>query len=124
MSASETASAADRKAALEALRQAQFVYGLSQRPKQQIVGNPTDVKALRERLQAVREATNRLSAAQRERLKVPWADFDAIDSGTEAVWKAAKRATPKLIAELTPLARPRLDLARDEVEPELGHHLP
>ena len=95
----------DRKAALDVLRNAQFVFGLSRYPKKQVLDDPADVKALRERLEAMRTAAKRLSPAQREALKVPWADLDAIDSGTEAVWKAAKRATPQLIAELAPLVR-------------------
>src|SRR2546425_13131107 len=53
----------------------------------------------------MRTAAKGLSPAQREKLDVPWADLDALDSGTEAVWKAAKRATPKIIAQLTPLVR-------------------
>ncbi|TMF23137.1 MAG: hypothetical protein E6I28_13550 [Chloroflexi bacterium] len=96
---------ADLKAALEILRNAQFVYGLSRYPKKQVLDDPIDVKTLRGRLEAMRAAAKGLSAAQREKLDVPWADLEAIDSGTEAVWKAAKRATPKIIAELTPLVR-------------------
>jgi len=95
----------DRKAALEVLRNAQFVYGLSQYPKKQVLDDPVDVKALRERLEAMRSAAKGLSPAQRDKLNVPWADLEAIDSGTESVWRAAKRATPKIIAQLTPLVR-------------------
>jgi hypothetical protein len=95
----------DRKAVLEVLRNAQFVYGLSRHPKKQVLDDPADVKALRERLEAMRTTAKGLSPARREKLDVPWADLEAIDSGTEAVWKAAKRATPKIIAELTPLVR-------------------
>ena len=100
-----TTSADDRKAALEVLRHAQFVFGLSRYPKKQALGAPADVKALRERLEAMREAAHSLSPAQQQKLAPAWADLDAIESGTEAVWKAAKRATPKVIAELTPLVR-------------------
>jgi uncharacterized protein with HEPN domain len=96
---------ADRKAALEVLRNAQFVYGLSRYPKKQVLDDPADVRALRTRLEAMREAAKRISPAEREKLDVPWADLEAIDTGTEAVWKAAKRATPKVIAQLTPLVR-------------------
>ena len=95
----------DRKAAFEVLRNAQFVYGLSQYPKKQVLDDPVDVKALRERLEAMRAAAKGLSPAQRDKLDVPWADLEAIDSGTESVWKAAKRATPKIIAQLSPLVR-------------------
>jgi hypothetical protein len=98
-------SADDRKAALEVLRNAQFVYGLSRYPKKQVLAAPEDVKALRERLEAMRQALSALSGAERKKLDIPWADFEAIDSGTEAVWKAAKRATPKTIAQLAPLVR-------------------
>jgi hypothetical protein len=89
----------DREAVLEVLRNAQFVYGLGRYPKKQVLDDPADVKALRERLEAMRAAAKGLSPAEREKLDVPWADLEAIDSGTEAVWKAAKRATPKIIAE-------------------------
>jgi hypothetical protein len=95
----------DRRAALDVLRNAQFVYGLSQRPKKQVLDHPVDVKVLRERLEAMREAIKRLTPAQREKLDVPWADLDEIESGTEGVWKAAKRVTPKIIAALAPLVR-------------------
>ncbi|TMC76698.1 MAG: hypothetical protein E6J09_09475 [Chloroflexi bacterium] len=86
------------------------------------------MKALRERLAAMRAAAKGLSPAQREKLEVPWADLEAIDSGTEAVWKAAKRATPKIIAELTPLVRDEPEAAfliapikggrKSEIEPQ------
>jgi len=98
-------SASDRRTALEVLRNAQFVYGLSRYPKKQVLDDPRDVKALRERLAAMRTAAAGLSAAQRAKLDVPWADLEAIDSGTEAVWKAAKRVTPKIISGLTPFVR-------------------
>ena len=118
----------DREAVLEVLRNAQFVYGLSRYPKKQVLDDPADVKALRERLEAMRAAAKGLSAAQRAKLDVPWADLEAIDSGTEAVWKAAKRATPKIIAELTPLVRDEPEAAfliapikrgrKSEIEPQ------
>ncbi len=118
----------DRKAALEVLRNAQFVYGLSRYPKKQVLDDPGDVKALRERLEAMRTAATRLSRAQREKLAVPWADLEAIDSGTEGVWKAAKRVTPKIIAQLTPLVRDEPEAAflmaptrpgrKSEIEPQ------
>jgi hypothetical protein len=94
-------SEADRKAALEVLRNAQFVFGLSRYPKKQVLDDPKDVKALRERLEAMRDAVRSLSPAEREKLDL--ASLDDIDSGSEAVWKAAKRATPKIITQLTPL---------------------
>ena len=87
------------------LRNAQFVFGMSQRPKKQILDDASAVRALRERLEAMRDAAARLSRTQRDAGKVPWSDLDAIDTGTEAVWNAAKRATPKIIAALTPLVR-------------------
>jgi uncharacterized protein with HEPN domain len=118
---------ADRKAALEVLRNAQFVYGLSRYPKKQVLDDPADVRALRTRLEAMREAAKRISPAEREKLDVPWADLEAIDTGTEAVWRAAKRATPKVIAQLTPLIRDEPEAAfliapvrggrKSEVEP-------
>jgi len=118
----------DREAVLKVLRNAQFVYGLSRYPKKQVLDDPADVMALRERLEAMRAAAKGLSAAQRAKLDVPWADLEAIDSGTEAVWKAAKRATPKIIAELTPLVRDEPEAAfliapikggrKSEIEPQ------
>jgi hypothetical protein len=97
------ASEKDRKAALEVLRNAQFVFGLSRYPKKQVLDDPRAVQALRERLEAMREAARSLSAGQREALAAAWSDLEAIDSGTEAVWRAAKRATPKIVAALQPL---------------------
>src|SRR5256712_10065356 len=91
-------SASDRRATLEVLRSAQFVYGLSRYPKKQVLDDPADVKALRERLQAMRAAAKGLSAAPRANLDVPSADLEAIDSRSEAVWNAAKRATAQIIA--------------------------
>src|SRR2546428_10130463 len=67
-------SASDRRATLEILRNAQFVYGLSRYPKKQVLDDPGDVKALRERLEAMRAAAKGLSPAQREKLDVPWAE--------------------------------------------------
>ena len=93
----------DRKAAIAVLEQAQFVFALSRYPKKQVLDDPRDVRALRERLEAMREAARRLSAEQRRRLSVPWEQLDDLDSGSEAVWTAAKKVTPKIIAELTPL---------------------
>jgi hypothetical protein len=95
----------DERAAIKVLETAQFVYALSRYPKKQVLDDPKDVKALRERLEAMRAAVAGLSAAQRKALDVPWADLDDIDSGTEAVWRAAKRVTPKLIAQLSPLVQ-------------------
>jgi hypothetical protein len=95
----------DRKAILELLRNAQFVYGLSRYPKGQVVGNPTQVKALRERLVAMRDAASSLSGDHRTGLEKELALLEAVDTGTDAVWNAAKRATPKLIDRLEPLVR-------------------
>lgn len=124
----------DRKAALEVLRNAQFVYGLSRYPKKQVLDDPADVKAIRGRLEAMRAAAKGLSSAQRAKLDVPWADLEAIDSGTEAVWKAAKRATPKIIAQLTPLVRDEPEAAfliaptkggrKAEIEPQASEIKP
>ena len=96
-----SASEADRKAALEVLRNAQFVFGLSRYPKKQVLDDPKDVKSLRERLEAMRDAAQSLSPGERGKLDL--ALLDDIDSGSEAVWQAAKKATPKIISQLTPL---------------------
>jgi hypothetical protein len=93
----------DRRAALAVLENAQFVYALSRYPKKQVLDDPVDVRALRERLEAMRKAIGELSAAQRKEVDVPLRELDDIDSGTEAVWRAAKRVTPKVIAKLSPL---------------------
>jgi hypothetical protein len=95
----------DRQALLEVLSNAQFVYGLSRYPKQQVVGNPVQMKTLRERLETMRGATARLTNDHRKGLEAELALLEAIDSGTDAVWKAAKRATPKIIDRLAPLVR-------------------
>src|SRR2546426_12248749 len=93
----------DRKAVLEVLRNAQFVYGLSQYPKKQVLDDPVDVKALRERLQAMRAAAKSMSAAQRDKLDGPWADREAIDCGTQGAWKAAQRGKAKILGHPSPL---------------------
>ena len=93
----------DRKAAIAVLEQAQFVFALSRYPKKQVLDDPRDVRALRERLEAMRQAARGLSAEQRKKLGVPWEQLDDLDSGSEAVWTAAKKVTPKILAELTPL---------------------
>jgi hypothetical protein len=53
----------------------------------------------------MREAARGLSPTQRAGLDADLLALGDIDSGTEAVWKAAKRATPKIIAALSPLVR-------------------
>src|SRR2546428_3855242 len=98
-------SASDRRATLEVLRNAQFVYGLSRYPKKQVLDDPRDVKALRERLAAMRTAAAGLSAPQRAKLDVPWADLEEIDSGSDAVREVAQRLTPKIISGRTPVVR-------------------
>lgn len=96
---------ADRKPLLELLGNAQFVYALSRNTKAQVISDPKQVKALRERLEAMREAARDLTSVQRAGLDKELALLEDTDSGTEAVWKAAKRATPKIIDHLVPLVR-------------------
>jgi hypothetical protein len=96
---------ADRKPVLEILTNAQFVYSLTRDPRQQVVGDQARMRALRERLEAMRVAARSLTKVQRAGLEKELALLEDIDSGTDAVWKAAKRATPKLIDQLAPFVR-------------------
>jgi hypothetical protein len=95
----------DRKAILELLSNAQFVYGLSRYPKKQVVENPAQVKSLRERLETMRGAAASLSSEHRKGLDKELALLEAIDGGTDAVWNAAKKATPKMIDHLAQFVR-------------------
>jgi hypothetical protein len=96
--------ARDRAAALAILENAQWVYALGRYPKKQVLDDPVDVKMLRGRIESMRRATAELSAAQKKKLDVPWAQLeDDPDETTEMLWTVVKKVTPKLIAELRPL---------------------
>jgi hypothetical protein len=99
-------SARDRAAALAILEHAQFVYALGRYPKKQVLDDPVDVKTLRDRVEAMRVAARELTAAQKKRVDVPWHELeDETDDASEALWKVAKKITPKIIVGLLPLVR-------------------
>lgn len=86
------------------LENAQFVYALGRYPKKQVLDDPIDVKTLRDRIAAMRKAAHELSAAQKERVDVPWDKLaEEGDEAPDALWTVVKKVTPKLIAELRPL---------------------
>ena len=97
-------SASDRRTALEVLRNAQFVYGLSRYPKKQVLDDEIDVRMLRDRIGAMRKAAQELSPAQRKKIDVPWARLeDDPDETPDMLWTVAKKVTPKVLAEMRPL---------------------
>ena len=99
-----TLSARDRRAALAILENAQWVYALGRYPKKQVLDDPVDVRMLRERVAAMRNAAGDLSAAQKKKIDIPWARLeDDPDETPEMLWTMAKKVIPKLIAELRPL---------------------
>jgi hypothetical protein len=96
--------ARDRTAVLAILENAQWVYSLGRYPKKQVIGDPVDMRMLRERIAAMRKAAGELSAAQKKKIDVPWARLeDDPDETDEMLWTVAKKVTPKVIAEMRPL---------------------
>ena len=96
--------ARDRAATLAMLENAQWVFSLGRYPKKQVLGDPVDVRMLRERIEAMRKAAAELSAAQKKKIDIPWARLeDDPDETPEMLWTVAKKVTPKLIAEMRPL---------------------
>jgi hypothetical protein len=99
-----TLTARDRAAVLAVLENAQWVYALSRYPKKQVLDDQVDVKMLRDRISAMREAAQDLSAAQRKNVDVPWARLEEDpDETLDMLWIVAKKITPTLIAEMRPL---------------------
>jgi hypothetical protein len=96
-------SARDRKAVLALLEPAQLVYGLTRLPRKSALGDPADVQLLRQRLAAMRAAASELSKEVRDRTKVPWLLLLDDRDSPDQLWVTAKKVTPKLIAELSPL---------------------
>ena len=86
------------------LENAQWVYALGRYPRKQVLGDPVDVRMLRERVEAMRKAAGELSAAQKKKIDVPWTKLEADpDETPEMLWTVAKKVIPKLIAEMRPL---------------------
>jgi len=99
-----TLTARDRKAALAILENAQWVYALGRYPKKQVLGDPVDVKMLRDRVAATRKAASELSAAQKKQLDVPWGRLEEDpDETPDMLWTVAKKVVRKLISEVRPL---------------------
>jgi hypothetical protein len=96
--------ARDRTVSLAILENAQWVYALSRYPKKQVLHDPVDLKMLRDRVGAMRQASRGLSAAQKKKLDVPWDTVDEeADERPDALWAMAKKVIPKIMAELRPL---------------------
>jgi hypothetical protein len=94
------------------LENAQWVHALGRYPKKQVLDDPVDVKMLRERVEAMRKATREPSTAQKKKLDVPWDELkDERDDTPDALWKAAKKIAPKILAGLLPLVRDSPDAA-------------
>jgi hypothetical protein len=111
-------SAGDRRAILALLEPAQLVYGLTLLPKKSVLDDPHDVELLRQRLQAMRTAADGISKGVRESTKVPWLLLlDERDSPNE-LWATAKKVTPKILSELSPLVRDAPEAAFFSVPPE------
>jgi hypothetical protein len=96
--------ARDRAATLAILENAQWVYALSRYPKKQVLDDEIDVKMLRDRIGAMRKATQELSPAQRKKIDLPWGRLEEDpDETPDMLWTLAKKVTPMLIVELRPL---------------------
>ena len=96
--------ARDRAAALAILENAQWVYALGRYPRKQVLDDPVDLRMLRERVGAMRKAAGELSAAQKQKLDIPWTRLEEDpDETPEMLWAVAKKVIPKVIAEMRPL---------------------
>ena len=97
-------SARDRTAVLAMLENAQWVYSLGRYPKKQVLDDPVDVRMLRERIAAMRKAAGEVSAAQKQKIDIPWARLEEDpDETPEMLWSVTKKITPNLIAQMRPL---------------------
>ena len=107
----------DRSAILALLEPAQLVYGLTLLPKKSVLDDPRDVELLRRRLEAMRAAAENVSKTVRESTTVPWLLLlDDRDSPDE-LWATAKKVTPKILSELSPLVRDAPEAAFFSVPP-------
>jgi hypothetical protein len=110
-------SAGDRRAILALLEPAQFVYGLTLLPKKSVLDDPRDVELLRRRLQAMRTAADGISKGVRESTKVPWLLLLDDRESPDELWATAKKVTPKILSELSPLVRDAPEAAFFSVPP-------
>jgi len=86
------------------LENAQWVYSLGRYPKKQVLDDPVDVRMLRERIAAMRKAAGEVSAAQKQKIDIPWARLEEDpDETPEMLWSVTKKITPNLIAQMRPL---------------------
>jgi hypothetical protein len=86
------------------LENAQWVYALGRYPKKQVLEDAVDLRMLRERIGAMRQAALALSPVQKKKIDIPWARLEVDpDETPEMLWTVAKKVTPKLIAEMRPL---------------------
>jgi hypothetical protein len=65
---------------------------------------PYDQARVAERVIEMRKRAGELSASfRKEHAGAPWNELEDVGRTPEELWKAAKRITPKLLAELEPL---------------------
>jgi hypothetical protein len=110
-------SARDRGAILALLEPAQLVYGLTLLPKKSVLDDPRDVELLRRRLEAMRAAAENVSRTVRESTTVPWLLLLDDRDSPDALWATAKKVTPKILSELSPLVRDAPEAAFFSVPP-------
>jgi hypothetical protein len=97
-------SARDRKALVALVQQAQLVDAFGKFPKKQFMDRPGDQARIAARVIEMRKTAGELSAAFREQhADVPWDDLEALGRAPEELWRAARKITPKMLAELEPL---------------------
>ena len=97
-------SARDRKTLVELVQSAQLVDAFGHLPKKQFMDRPHDQARVAERVIDMRRRAGDLSAAFRKaRPTAPWDDLEGLGHAPEDLWRAAKKVTPKLLAELEPL---------------------
>jgi len=97
-------SARDKKSLLALVEKAQLVYLLTRYPRKQVLDDAGDVAKLETGLADMRAAANELSEKIREdHALVRWDELAKKPDSPELAWRVAKRVTPTVIRELTPL---------------------
>lgn len=97
-------SARDRKALVELVQAAQLVDAFGRFPKKQLMERPHDLARVAERVIEMRKRAGELSASfRRAHPDAPWDDLEGLGRSPDELWRAAKKVTPKLLAELEPL---------------------
>jgi uncharacterized protein with HEPN domain len=96
--------ARDRTVLVDLVQTAQLVDAFGRFPKKQFMDRPHDQARVAERVIAMRKRAGDLSASfRKEHADAPWNELEEVGRTPEELWKAAKKITPKLLAELEPL---------------------